>query len=177
MITNPLRTLVDLASVADDGQLTEAVDNALARKLVTTAALLAEIDRLTKRGRRGVGVLRSHLLDRGFVGAPEPSVLEAHVRRLVLATDLAEPAVEQRAGDEGEYRLDIAWNPIRFAVEVDGYAWHFSPAHKERDETRRNRLKQAGWTLLVYSWRQVLREPERVSREISETYRRLSPPG
>jgi predicted transcriptional regulator of viral defense system len=177
LVTNPLRTLVDLAAVATPARLTEAVDNALAHRLVTTAGLEAEIGRLSRQGRPGITALQGHLSGQGFVGAPQPSVLEARARRLVLGTGLPDPTVEQRAGEDGEYRLDIAWVAILFAVEVDGYAWHFNPAHKERDETRRNRLKQAGWTVLVYSWRQVVNEPGRLAREITETYRRLSPPG
>ncbi|MDQ1413616.1 MAG: hypothetical protein QOE07_2204 [Acidimicrobiaceae bacterium] len=174
LVTNPLRTLVDLAGSAPPQVLTEAVDSALARHLVTTEALMAEIDRLSRPGRDGVGTLRRHLWERGFVGAPEPSVLEAHTRRLVDSTRLPHPEVEVRVGEDGEYRLDIAWRPVFFAVEVDGYAWHFSPEHQERDVTRRNQLQQAGWTLLVYTWRQVMRQSGLVATEIIETHRRLA---
>ncbi|MDQ1392262.1 MAG: hypothetical protein QOF30_1239 [Acidimicrobiaceae bacterium] len=151
VVTNPLRTLVDLAGAALPEDLTEAVDNAVARRLVTVAGLEAEIDRLARPGRAGVGALRRHLVDRGFVGAPPPSVLEAHIRRLVIGLGLELPAVEYTAGDDGQYRLDLAWIAIMLAVEVDGYAFHFSPEHKERDEIRRNRLQREGWTVLVYN--------------------------
>jgi len=177
VVTNPLRTLVDLAGTVLPLDLTEAVDTALARRLVTTAGLEAEVERLSRRGRRGCAPLRRHLVERGFVGAPEPSVLEAHLRRLIGRTGLPLPTVEHRVGKDGEYRLDVAWAAILFAIEADGYAFHFSPEHKERDETRRNQLKRAGWTILVYSWRQVLNEPHLVAREITEAYRRLSRPG
>jgi hypothetical protein len=173
LVTNPLRTLVDLAGVAVPAQLTEAVDSALARRLVTVAGLQAEIGRLAGRGRPGVGVLRLHLSDRGFLGDPPASVLEAHGRRLVLRTTLPVPAIEVRVGEDGEYRLDIAWPAILFAVEVDGYLWHFSPEQMQRDVTRRNDLQQRGWTVLVYTWRQVVKEPARVADEITRTYRRL----
>jgi hypothetical protein len=175
-VTNPLRTLVDLAATALPEQLTEAVDSALARRLVTISGLEAEMARLSRPGRPGVTVLRGHLLTRGFVGAPEPSVLEARMRRIVVATGLPLPDIERRAGPEGEYRLDLSWPAVLFAVEVDGYVWHFTPEHKARDEARRNQLQQLGWTLLVYSWRDVVREPGRVAREITATHRRLSQP-
>ena len=177
VVTNPLRALVDLAGTATPNQLTEAVDCALSRKLVTTAGLEAEIGRLSRRGRPGVAVLRAHLRERGFTGAPEPSVLEAHTQRLIVRANLPLPVIECRAGDEGEYRLDLAWAAILFAVEVDGYAWHWSPEHTRRDEARRNALRDQGWTLRVYTWVDVVREPERVVREITAMYRRLSPPG
>jgi hypothetical protein len=176
-VTNPLRTLVDIAGVAVPRDLTTAVDNALSRRLVTIAGLEAEMNRLSRPGRGGVGALRRHLLDYGYTGGPEPSVLEAHTRRLIARTGLPLPSVECRAGEDGEYRLDLAWAAILFAVEVDGYLWHFSPAHKERDESRRNHLRALGWTVLVYSWRPILRDSHMVACEVMDMYRRLSRPG
>jgi very-short-patch-repair endonuclease len=174
LVTNPLRTLVDLAGCVPPDQLTSAVDTALAGRMLTIAGLEAEIRRRARSGRPGVRLLRRHLASRGFIGAPPASVLEAHLRRLILGTGLAVPAVELRVGPDGEYRLDVAWQEILLAIEVDGYVWHFSPEHHARDVTRRNRLQQAGWTMLIYTWRQVVSEPHRVAAEITTTYRRLS---
>jgi very-short-patch-repair endonuclease len=175
MVTNPLRTLVDLAAVAPPC-LDDAIDRILAQRLVTPAALEAELRRLSKRGRTGVGVLRSHLLDRGYVGAPSPSVLEARMWRLVRGTGLALPEMEVVVHTDGSYRLDVAWRLILLAVEVDGYAWHFSPEQMSYDTARRNLLQAAGWTVLVYTWRHVTDEPLRVAAEITSAYRRLSRP-
>lgn len=174
VVTNPMRTLVDIAGAAPPRVLTEAVDVAAARHLVTTAGLLAEIDRLSRHGRTGVDPLRRHLIERGFVGAPEPSVLEAHARRLVLRSGLPLPEVELRGGENGEYRLDIAWPAVRFAIEVDGYAWHSSPEHLRRDLSRRNDLEQLGWTLHVFTWHEVVNRPDKVVAQITTTYRRLT---
>jgi len=61
----------------------------------------------------------------------------------------------------------------RLSIEVDGYVWHFSPEHQRRDHARRNQLIRAGWTLLVYTWRDVLEQPDRVAAEITATRARL----
>lgn len=175
MVTNPLRTLVDLAAVAPSC-LEEAVDRVLARRLVTPAALEAELSRLSKRGRRGVGTLRSHLVDQGYLGAPTPSVLEARMWRLVRSTSLTRPEMEVVVYADGAYRLDVAWRPVLLAVEVDGYAYHFNPEQMSYDSRRRNALQAAGWMVLVYTWRHVTREPLRVAAEITTAYRRLSRP-
>lgn len=172
-VTNPLRTIVDLAGSVRPEALTDAIDAALAKRLITVEGIVAELERIGHRGRPGAGRLRDNLLDRGFIGAPAPSVLEAKARRLVIATGLPLPRVELQTGDAGEYRLDIAWPPILLSVEVDGYVWHFSPDHLQRDSARRNHLQQAGWTVLVYTWRDVCHEPARVAREITITYQRL----
>lgn len=173
-VTNPLRTLVDVAAVEGPEKLTAAVDQALSSRLVTIAALTAEIDRLGRHGRAGVGILRRHLEDRGFAGVPPASVLEAKARRIVMALPVARPVFECHAGTEGEYRLDIAWRDLLFIVEVDGYAWHFTPEQTEYDNTRRNRLRDLGWTIRVYTWRQVMQHPGRVGAQILATYRRLA---
>ncbi|MDQ1393982.1 MAG: hypothetical protein QOF30_2959 [Acidimicrobiaceae bacterium] len=174
LVTNPLRTLVDLAGSALGRDVTEALDNALARRLVGVPSLEAEIERLSRPGRDGVGALRSHLRERGFIGAPAPSILEAHAWRLIRSTGLPDPSMERRVGKGGEYRLDFSWTAIDYAVEVDGYAYHFSPEHRQRDLNRRNKLRRAGWTLDVYTWMDVMKEPARVAREITETFQQLS---
>lgn len=177
LVTNPLRTIVDLAGspALTSAQLTDAVDVALAKRLVTIPGLMAELDRLSRRGRPGVGRLRWHLHDRGFIGAPAPSVLESRLGRIIVATRLPLPRVELKVtvGQEGDYRLDVAWPEIKLAVEVDGYIFHSSVEHKQRDDTRRNRLQQAGWTVLVYNWREASNEPARLVREITTTYNNL----
>jgi len=174
-VTKPLRTLVDLAGAALPAQLTEAVDNALAQRLVTPGGLEAEIERLSRPGRGGVGVLKRHLARQGFLAAPPPTVLEAHARRLIRTTGLSSPTPELCVGEDGEYRLDLAWDHILLTVEVDGYAWHFSPEQKRRDETRRQRLRAAGWTVLVYDWHQIVSQSAVVAKEIVATYERLAP--
>ena len=174
LVTNPLRTLVDVAGTVVPRDVTEAVDTALAKHLVSIAGLEAEIARLSRPGRTGVGALRSHLRQRGFIGAPEPSVLESHTLRLIRSTGFPDPSVERRVGEDGEYRLDFTWDDVFYAVEVDGYAYHFSPEHQQRDLNRRNKLRRAGWTLDVYTWMDVMKEPSRVAKEVTATYRQLS---
>lgn len=174
LVTNPLRTLVDLAAVAKPAELTDAVDIAVGTRLVTPEGLRAEIERLARRGRPGIAALRDHLAERGFIGAPPPSVLEAKTHRLVVATGLPLPDVELRVDVDGGYRLDLAWAAILFAVEVDGYAYHFSPEHARNDKARRNRLRARGWHLDEYTWIDIVREPGRVARQITERYRELS---
>ena len=176
LVTNPLRTLVDFAAHAAPAELTAAVDVAVAKRLVSPDGLDAEIERLACRGRSGVAALRRHLRQRGYIGAPAASVLEAKRHRIIVGAGLPLPEIEVRV-EGGRYRLDVAWWPIRFAVEADGYAWHFSPEHTGRDNARRQALTAAGWSLLVYTWIEIVHEPARVGREISETFHQLSRPG
>jgi hypothetical protein len=60
------------------------------------------------------------------------------------------------------------------AVEVDGYAYHWSPEAKARDESRRNQLRLSGIFLLVYTWRDIRMEPGRVIREVTAALSRYA---
>jgi very-short-patch-repair endonuclease len=162
--TNPLRTLVDLASVAEDKELDGTIDRALASGLVTVGGLVAEAERLKRRGRSGPPQLLKALVRRGFVGQPDPSVLESLLLRTLAAYGIRVVATEVVTEDE-RYRLDCKVAGGVF-VEVDGYAFHSSPEQKERDEARRNALRLMGYFVLVYGWRTVMQDGRRVAQEV-----------
>lgn len=165
--TNPLRTLVDLASLAPADELDDAIDRALATRLVTVEAICAELDRLARRGRAGVGVLRLALQRRGYIGSPFPSVLESRALRLLRDAGVIPMGAEVHAGSTGEYRLDIQIMP-RLFLEVDGHAFHFNPEQTDEDERRRRRIRRDGAVVLVYSWRTIVLEGRRVIAELRE---------
>ena len=139
---------------------------------VSAAGLVAEIDRLARwPAVAALSILRRRLPGRAPPRSPA-RVLDPHTRRLVVKTGLPFPEMELRVGEDGEYRLDLAWAAILLAVEVDGYAFHFSPEEQvQRDVSRRNKLQQAGWTVLVFTWHQVLHQPQLVARQIVDVYR------
>jgi hypothetical protein len=93
-VTTPLRTLVDAGAVLRPDEVEDCVDRAIAKRLVTPPALLAEVHRLSRCGRTGVGVLRRLLLEQGVGADRSPSYLEAKARRLFKRAGLPEPTVE-----------------------------------------------------------------------------------
>ncbi len=169
--TDPLHTLVDLASLVTDRELRDAVDRGLASRLVTVAALDAELRRQSAKGRKGIGALRAHLR-RGFVGAPPPSMLESRTLRLLASAGIHPIAVECPTGD-GWYRLDIQITGA-VAVEVSGYRYHWSPEQLSADETRRNRIALSGVLVLTYTWWDISRDSARVVREIRQALARAA---
>ena len=62
--------------------------------------------------------------------------------------------------------VDVAFRRWRLAIEVDGRAFHTDRRTFQRDRTRQNRLMNAGWTVLRYTWEDVTQRPERVIAEI-----------
>ena len=149
--TDPLWTLADLGAVVDGALVDRAIDRGLATRLITVKGLQTEIARRSKRGRRGVGILRERLMARGFLGAPRPSVLESRTLAFLARYRIPVERVEVVEGPDGEYRVDFSIvHPLM--LEVDGYVWHYSPEHLARDHQRRNRLKLAGIELYVSNW-------------------------
>jgi hypothetical protein len=108
--------------------------------------------------------LRATLHRRGFIGAPAPSVLESRTLRLLHRSGVRPISCEVEV-EGGLFRFDILL-AVGLAMEVDGFAYHSSPEAKARDARRRNRIRMGGTFVLEYSWVDIVREPERVSREV-----------
>ena len=161
--TLPARTLVDLAATASPTQLADAVDKALAKGIVRIRDLEDEI---RKGHRRGTDHLRRCLDDRGLVAAPTPSVLESRMARLITRYGLPITKSEVVAGPHGEYRIDYANPAKRLAVELYGYTHHSSPDQMAYDHARQRQLTLDGWTVLVFTWQDVTKRPDRVAAEI-----------
>ncbi|MDQ2728055.1 MAG: endonuclease domain-containing protein [Actinomycetota bacterium] len=171
--TNPLRTLVDFAGVASAGAVDDAVDRALMARLVTVEGLVAEVGRLARQGRRGIGGLRAALGRRGLVGVPHPSVLESRLLRLLARGGIQPAGVEVRVdGEDGCYRLDVVLS-TSVALEVDGYRYHAGSDDMGRDLHRHNDLRLQGWVVLRFTWVDVIRDGDRVLAQVGEALRRF----
>lgn len=162
--TNPLRTLVDLAGVCAAAELDDALDRALAVRLVTLEGIRAEMQRLGRPGRKGVGAMRAALRRRGLVAAPNPSVLESRTLRLLRSGGITVQSVEVVVGPHGEYRADVELDP-RVLLEVDGHVFHSMPEQKAYDEQRRAEIRLGGKFVLVCTWRDIVKDGRRVLKE------------
>lgn len=167
--TTPPRTLRDLAGSVSPRRLDAMVDQAL----VSGITRVADLTEAARAGGRGSARLRLSLTGFGHLAAPDASRLESEMRRLVHRYQLPRPAVQVRAGQDGRYRLDCAWEADRLAVELYGYAWHHSPEQMEHDLHRQRQLVLEGWTVLIFTWRDVICDPARVAGQIAEALRRL----
>ena len=174
-VTSVARTLVDLGAVAPFGVVARALDRAVGRKLVTLAEVRRALGAVARKGRRGVGTMRTLLDERG-VGADPAGVLEARMAALLRAHGLPPADSEYEVCDErGQFlgRVDFAYPEIKLAVEVDGYESHVALDAFRRDRARQNDLVEAGWTVLRFVWRDVDRLHPVVANRIARTHARL----
>lgn len=73
----------------------------------------------------------------------------------------AEPQVEVR-DPQWLGRPDLVDRRLRMVVEADSFEWHGGRAALHRDANRYNAFVVAGWTVLRFSWEEVMFHPVRV---------------
>lgn len=174
-VTNPVRTLVDLGAAVSQGVLNRAVDDALARRLVSYNGLLLMLAEVGRRGRRGVGKLRASLAER--TDAPE-SVLEAEFQRLIRRSHLAEPEYQFRLETESGLfvgRIDAAYAELEIAIELDGASTHDRRGARGADEVRQAKIEACGWVVLRFGWADVVGRPDWVISRIEAEIERRRP--
>jgi very-short-patch-repair endonuclease len=164
-VTNPLRTLVDLGAVCSRWTVEDALDRGLVAKRHTVAAVEWLLHEVARPGRRGCGVLRQVLDDRALGKARPDGLLEPRMARLLRSYGLP-PAAFQHEVPEARARLDFAYPGNRLGIEVDGYEVHGTPRAMAADHERHNRLMAAGWTVLRFTWFQVVRQPGDVATTV-----------
>lgn len=174
-LTDPVRTLIDLGLVLP----TWAVRDALSRGITTRLFAVGEVDRLRdalgRKGRNGTGVVRQLLEERLLMGGDEESVLERRLLHLAREHGLPPMKVQHEVWHAGRFiaRVDGAYTDRKLAIEVDGFAHHSSPDAFQRDRERQNRLVALGWTVLRFTWHDVVNRPSMVATSILEAIRRL----
>jgi very-short-patch-repair endonuclease len=165
-VTNPLRTMLDLAAVLPPEGVEDSLDAGLAwPPLFSVAAVEAMLDKLGKKGRNGTGVLRKVLEERALGDAVSDSTLERKMAELLRRAGLP-PAVFHHVvcTPAGVFlaEVDFAYPEIKLAIEVDGFGAHGTPRAMAKDFVRQNGLVPYGWRVLRFTWRQVTRQPELV---------------
>jgi very-short-patch-repair endonuclease len=63
-------------------------------------------------------------------------------------------------------RLDMAWPSVKVAVEADGREHHDAPEALYRDRVRGNALALAGWTVLRFTWADLVRRPQWIVEQV-----------
>lgn len=167
-----------------------ASDRAYRRGLDVTARPLTVLEAAVELGSAG-----SPLLDRALQTSVRfPAVYDAYCRNLgsygsasagrmlIAAADRSASVAERllvrmlkEAGSMGwhcafpsaGYLIDVAFPLSRVAIEVDGWAWHMDAARALADKRRQNVLVRHGWTILRYTWHDLVGRPRVVLAEIA----------
>ena len=65
--------------------------------------------------------------------------------------------------------VDVAIPHLKIAIEVDGMAYHVDVDRFQRDRTRQNALVHMGWTVLRFTWSDLVDRPKYVVDSILAT--------
>jgi hypothetical protein len=162
-VTSLPRTLLDVAEVVDPRRLARAVEEAERRRLLDLAAIEEVMSR--GHGRHGLRRLQAAIA----TYRPRPFTRsELEQRFMDLVQDAGLPLPSQNMYLHG-FEVDAVWHDHKLIVELDGYEFHHTKDAFERDRDRDARLRAGGWTVLRFSWRQVIDQPATVIAALRAT--------
>jgi very-short-patch-repair endonuclease len=159
------RTVFDCLRLLSERRALDLLDRALQQGWVTLAGL-GELA-VRQPGQHGLPQVRRLL---AMARGGERSVAERRLTDLLTRAGLNGwhanvPIVDHR----GVIGIgDVVFEAERIVVEVDGWAYHVSPARFQHDRARQNRLVAAGWTVLRFTWRDLTDRPDRVIAALCE---------
>jgi very-short-patch-repair endonuclease len=163
-VTDPVSTLVDLASCAPAWRVERAINEADRLDLVNPEALRRTIREL---GPRPGMVCMRRLLG---LDALTESGLER--RFLAIARDAGLPLPETQATVNG-YRVDFYWPHLGLVVETDGWRYHRTPGEQASDHRRDQAHVRSGLTAVRFGEDQIRHKPSEVRRSLAAVIGRL----
>ena len=159
-LTQPVRTFIDLASVAGPKTVERAINEADKLDVIDADSLRRALD--DHPGEPGIRPLREVLDEHTFRLSDDE--LELLFRPIAAAAGLPTPETKQLIN---KFEVDFFWPELGLVVETDGWRYHRTPSAQTRDALRFQRHTAAGLTPLRFSHYQVKYEPRHV-REILE---------
>lgn len=172
-VLSPARTWFDLAAVVPADHLLAIADDVVRRRLTTASELRGMIK--WARRRRGV---RNARLVYPLIDAAAESPPESRVRYWLDYYGLPTPEVNGEVVDGRDWiaRGDLLFREQRVVVEYDG-AVHLAEGQRRYDAKRRNRIQEAGWTVVVLT-ADDLRNPYAMAQTVRMALRgrRRTPP-
>ncbi|MGH8915835.1 MAG: type IV toxin-antitoxin system AbiEi family antitoxin domain-containing protein [Acidimicrobiia bacterium] len=167
-VTNPERTVIDLASCLSDSRLDVIVDRALSTGTLELEKLADLFATLGRRGKPGTARMRRLLEKRDQEYAPPESQLELKLLGLIREAELPEPELQFQpswlAPTNG--RVDFAYPSHRLIIEADSRKWHTLMKSFDTDRHRDNQAQLAGWRILRFTWRDIREDPLMVTTVI-----------
>jgi hypothetical protein len=166
-VTQPVRTMLDIATELSPNRLERAINEADKRDVIDPDALRRALD--DHPGQPGIRLLRE-VLDKHTFRLSDDE-LELLFRPIAASAGLPTPLTKQIVN---EFEVDFFWPDLGLVVETDGWRYHRTPAAQTRDALRFQRHTAAGLTPLRFSHYQVKYEPRHVRQILEQTVVNLS---
>lgn len=162
------RAVVDALRFLPDLEGKEVLYRTLQAGWISPDTLSRWVDKL--HGKAGNVRLRQHWQD-SLAGSHAES--EARAARLLRCAGVSgwEPNAAVHDADGLVGYADFLFRDAWLVVEVDGRAWHSDAAQFQRDRSRQNRLVNAGYRVLRFTWEDLISRPEAVVEAIQRLIR------
>ena len=183
-LTSPARTIFDLAGDPDRRRtfrvepwreahkkhIAKLISRSLRRDDFTMLAMMRMLAALGRRGRAGTTIIRELVAELGADYEPTESDLEDVFLDLVRSEGIEEPARQVHiTGAQGwigkadfVFRRTVVW-------EVDG-PHHDAPLQRREDGQRDAEMRAAGYDVHRAHWIALINEPERVLKELNDSF-------
>jgi very-short-patch-repair endonuclease len=159
LLTSRPRTIVDCLCVVSHRTGVDLLDRALQKRWLTFDDLVMRTQRLV--GRPGAARLVRHIR----VARPGTRS-EAERTMASLLREAGMTGWRANVALDGVGVLDFAFVAQRVAIEIDGRAWHSAGDRFQADRSRQNRLVLLGWTVLRFTWEDLVERPDEVIRQV-----------
>jgi very-short-patch-repair endonuclease len=167
--TDPLRTMVDLASEVDDLTWEQALECALRKRLVTVAAIEDAIPELTRGRVSGTARIRRVLTLRPADAPATESLLETLIVQLIRTIPHVPEPVRQHVvrNLHGDFvaRVDLCWPDLGAFLELDGQQHRDQPVYDAMRETAV--VAKTGWLPARMTWHEVVFLPRTTGRRLA----------
>lgn len=166
--TSPARTVVDLARAGSFRSGVVVADSALHQRKTSRAELDSVISACT--GWPGIDLARQVI---EFSDGLSESPFESISRVAFRDGGLPMPELQVWVGDTRPIaRVDFLWRQYATIAEADGASKFADPERARRQLRRDAELREAGFEVVHFSWRELTITPEQVLRSIRAAFRR-----
>ena len=170
-VTSVPRTVVDLARTSSFMSAVVTADSALRADVTTQAALIAVCNACAgwpgiKQARRAVD----------FSDPRAESVLESCARVIFAKHGLDPPELQFTVtGRDFRYSVDFYWAKYRVIAEADGQVKYSDPRRAVRQLDRDQRLRDLGFKVVHFTWRELFQNPAAVIERIRRAFASPTP--
>jgi hypothetical protein len=167
-VTDPPRTVIDLAAVLPSALLASSLDQVVRMRLSTYQSIAGRLEKTARQGKRGVTKLRSILKPRLGGSFVSESTLETRLLKLLEDRGLPRPSTQYRPNwlRHMNGRVDLAYVDEKIVIEGDSQRWHGTPEAFQSDRTRDNLAQLAGWIILRFTWQDITQRPGYVANTV-----------
>ncbi len=163
------RALLDACASYPAAMVGKAMDDALRRRLTTVTRLRASIP-TDPRGIRGARAFLKLVRGRDLNDQEVRSEMETRMLRILRRIKHHDLVANHEVLGAKKYFLDFAFPRAFLGIECHSRRWH-GPGRLNADLARHRHLQRLGWTILYYTWDDVVFRADEVLAEIEDFLR------